>query len=368
METAELRAKMEQLAAQAMARRRSIPDPAPPIAETHVPPPKTAAPFPIKKRASLPRFDRITIDEARILSATEPPQRPNQLSLPLDDPEIIDSCPSWLLHMYHRANTIQRHRGPMPLSFSILMGALVTTAVRDRTGHEIITAHPLDDVISWIYPHRWHTRARDWHKLDRAFEELPTYRVLVDKYRVWLVVGEGLPETYEPNATVILRKRIPASSAYGIRIDWPTFVSYRSSALMTRAYLSVHALMDRSAYKGNPITRYIREPLLTHDGSPKRSASGHILRSRNIVPNPLANRVAYLPDQDVARFLGMANRKQYRHYARQALARLHNEGIVEVVKDQRGYRFYGPPENPDPSSRRPVVIDAEAIQHPSPPL
>ena len=305
------------------------------------PEPANVVPFRITRRASLPRFSETTIEEARLLAATEAPTTPGQLMLPLHDDEIIDSCPSWLLEMYRRAETIQRIRGPMPLSFAVMLGALVTIAISDRTGHEVITRHPLDEVIRWCYPTGWNQRARDWIKLHRAFEELPSYRVPVGEYLLWLVMGEGLPRVYHQNASVLLRKRVPASAAYGIRIDWPQLLSYRPSALMTRAYLSVHALMDRSAHRGYALTRFIHEPELNADGKPRRQEGGQIVRSKRLVPNPLANKVGVLPARDVARFLGMKNSKSGRQDARQALARLHRDRVVEVVEEHGRYRFYG---------------------------
>ena len=306
-----------------------------------IPEPPYVVPFRITRRASLPRFSATTLEEARLLTATEAPATPGQLMLPLHDDEIIDSCPSWLLEMYRRAETIQRIRGPMPLSFAVMLGALVTTAISDRTGNEVITRYTLDEVIRWGYPTGWPNRARDWLKLHRAFEELPSYRVPVGEYLVWLVIGEGLPRVYHENARVLLRKRVPASAAYGIRIDWPQLLRYRPSALMTRAYLSVHALMDRSAHRGHALTRLIHEPEFDSDGRPQRRKGGEIIRSERLVPNPLANKVGFLPGRDVARFLGMKNSKSGRQDARQALARLHSNRVVEVVEEQSGYRFYG---------------------------
>ena len=39
----------------------------------------------------------------------------------------------------------------MPLSFAVALGALVTTATRDRTGREAATGHTLDEIIGWGY-------------------------------------------------------------------------------------------------------------------------------------------------------------------------------------------------------------------------
>ena len=299
-------------------------------------------PFRPGHRASLPRFDRTLVEEARLLAAVEPVVTDEgQVLLRLDDEDIVDNCPAWLIEMYRRADAVQRVRGPMPMSFSILLGALVSVRVEDRTGREIVDRHDLDEVIGWCHPRRWASRARDWVNLDRAFEELASYRITVDDYRYWVVLGEGLPARYRSDATVLLRKRVPASAAHGIRISWPRLLAYRPSAVMTRAYLSVHAVMDRSAHHGHPLTRKIHAPILGPDGKPLRRHGGKIVRSHERVDNPLAGKASLVRSSDVARFLGMPNTKKARHDARVALARLRSDGVVDVVETTAGYRFYG---------------------------
>ena len=334
-------AKELQAQAEARDKDQATSDAASDAAEQPTKPKRSGAPFPVKHRASLPRFQQTTIEEARLLAASEPPTYKGQLVLPLDDDEIVDSCPAWLLQVYRRARSIERSRGPMPVSFAVLLGALVTMGIDERTGHEVNTKHKLNQVIGWIHPTTWPNRARDWPTLHRAFEELPSYRIPVGKYMVWLVLGEGLPAVYQENASVWLRKRVPVSAAYGIRINWPTLLGYRPSSLLTRAYLSVHALMDRSAHRGFALTRLIYEPELNAHGEPRRRKTGQIIHSDRLVPNPVASRVGFLPARDVAKFLGMENTKGNRLNARQALGQLHRDEVIEVVEEHRGYRFYG---------------------------
>ena len=300
------------------------------------------APFRPRPRASLPRFDRTLVEDARLLAAHEPVSTDEgQMLLRLDDEDVVDSCPAWLIEMYRRADAVQRIRGPMPMSFSILLGALVSVRIEDRTGREVVDRHCLDEVIGWCHPRGWRQRVRDWANLDRAFEELPSYRITIGDYRFWTVIGEGLPARYERGAAVLLRKRVPASAARGIRISWPQLVAYRPSALLTRAYLSVHAVLDRSAHHGHPLTREIYAPILGADGQPLRAHDGRIVRSGERVPNPLIGKAAVVRAGDVARFLGMSNTKSARQDARRAFERLAADRVVDMVQDPGGYRFFG---------------------------
>ena len=214
----------------------------------------------------------------------------------------------------------------MPYSFSLVLGVLVHTPIANRTG-DVTVLEPMgiDEIISWLHPgpQRWANRARDWAKLDAAFEEMPSYRVATAGYRWWVALGEGLPEAYCPDAQVIFRSRVPASAAKGTRIDWQVLLNLRSNATMTRAYLSVMALLDRSARSGHPITRLIR-------------------KGGRLVDNPARRLAPLLPPQDEARFIGMADTKKNRFDARRALSALHKMNIIEVVEERFGKRIYGP--------------------------
>ena len=327
----------------ALARKRAVTEECPKleIPAEAVSSPCKGEPYPVRNRASLPRFHQSTLEEAHLLAASEPTvTEEGQLLLRLDDGDVVDGCPAWLIEMYRRASAGERIRGPMPMSFAILLGALVSLKISDRTGQEVIVEHPLDEIIGWCHPDGWNQRARDWKNLDRAFEELPTYRVTIGEHRFWVVMGEGLPTRYMRDATVLLRKRVPASAANGIRISWPQVLAYRPSALLTRAYLSVHALLDRSAHKGHPLTREIYKPILSGDGQPLRK-NGVIVRSGKRIDNPLANKVSVVRPQNIAKFLGMPDSKSARQDARQALEKLHDDKVVEVVSSTEGYRFFG---------------------------
>ena len=331
--------------------------------------PWTFQPFPIRRRASLPRFQRTTIEEARLLAAREEPliTKTTYIALPPGDEDTTYPCPSWLLEIYRRASTVTRIRGAMPWSFTILLGVLIHTRIPDRTGREGRLKLPLDDVIAWLHPQRWKDRARDWHKLERAFEELPAYRIPVGDYRFRIVVAEALPRTYKREAIAWFSVRVPFSAGNGIRIDWPRLLTYRKSAIMTRAYLSLHALLDKSAHHGHPVTRLIREPVLDSNGVPRRLRGGRIVRTDRLVENPVARYAPFLSDGQVAGFLGLSDTAKNRHDGKRALTQLRCDNVVELVEENNGYRVYGPPPI-DGEARVPSeVIDApsEVVDAPS---
>ena len=271
-------------------------------------------PFRPKNRASLPRLDRTTVVEARRCAE---PRRAGQVELLLDPgTDVIDSCPSWLLEMYTRAMLKRRITKGMPYSFSLVLGVLVHTPVANRTGVEIILdPMGIDEIVGWLHPgpKRWTNRTRDWARLDAAFEEMPSYRITTGGYRWWVALGEGLPETYHPDAQVIFRSRVPVSAAKGMRIDWPILLKFRSHATMTRAYLSVMALLDRSARQGHPITRLVR-------------------KNGCLVDNPAGRFAPLLPRGHEARFIGMADTKKARFDARRALNDLHKKTSLRLLR------------------------------------
>ena len=300
--------------------------------------------FSVVHRASIPRFQNIKLEEARLRAAHEDLvlSQPASIGLPPVDKDGAYSCPSWLLEMYRRASRTTRIRGGMPWSFTILLGVLVHTRIEDRTGREGWLPLPLDDVISWLHPKRWRDRARDWHKLERAFNELPAYRIPVGDYRLRVVVAEALPQTYKRNTTAWFSVQIPSSAANGMRIDWPRLLSYRNSAIQTRAYLSIHALLDRSAHRGYPVTRFIREPLLNSNGAPKRGPGGRIERTDRLVENPVAHYAPFLPHRHLAGFLGLNDTPKNRHDAKRAIEKLEGEKVIDLAEERNGYRVYGP--------------------------
>ena len=278
-------------------------------------------PYRPRDRASVPRFQAVRPEEARLLALTAPPFG-SQFTLPFFTDDVVESCPSWLLEMYDRAQWGRpKITGGMPYAFSLVIGALAHTPVSARTGGET-RLYPLSvgEVAGWLHPTRWNQRSRDWHLLEAALEEMPSYRVTLcdrssrEPLRYWVALGEGLPRRYRADAVVKFRTRVPASAARGMRVSWPLLVRYRPHATLTRAYLSTAALLDRSARAGEPLRR----------------------------EDPEAGRAAILPGRDIARFLGMADTKQNRYRARKALGELHRSRVIDLQEIARGYRVFGP--------------------------
>ena len=332
---------------------------------------ETAEPFRPRVRASLPRFERTTIEEARLLahhqSALDSGQ--GQIAL-LHADDVVDSCPAWLLDMFRRAVSVRTGqglgstRGGMPWSFTLTIGGLAHYAIEDRlqwapNGRDLPFA--IDETIGWLHPEGWKNRRRDWASLDAAFEETPSYRVTVNGERFSVVSAYGLPAVYSGDARVTLNVRVPPSAAHGARFDWNRYhVAYAKRAAHQRALLATAGLLDKTAHRGNPLTRLVREPVVDDDGKPKRErivgSDGKPKRDRqgryktrgvftgNLVPNPLLGSVqpAILPDKHLALFLGMANTASNRRDAKAALHDLERDDVIDLERVPNGYRIFGP--------------------------
>ena len=306
-------------------------------------------------RASLPRLHSAGNGEgASGLLFTDPPSSGNrQLVLPFGggdhaDFEVVDCCPSWLLEMYAQA---QRGAPSSPRglawSFRLVVGGLVHLDVRERDGRMRDLELSIDSIIDWLDVKRggrWANRARDYSRLAAALEETHQYRVTLSGMRYWLVSAYGVPEVYGPDASCVLTVRTPPGAAAGMRIDWDRFRrEASSSAIRARAYLGLMALLDRSARNGVPITRLIRAPVPAPDGGGSlRGLGGRVVRSGALVPNPAARYAAFLPDRDLAAFLGMASTRKARHDARAAVVAFTQgpDAVVELVPERGGWRVF----------------------------
>ena len=255
-------------------------------------------------------------------------------------------------------------RGGMPWSFTMTIGGVAHYGIEDRMewapfGRDL--SFTVDEIIGWLHPGGWANRRRDWSRLDEAFEETPSYRVTVGEHRYSVVTAYGLPRVYSPSAKVKLNVRVPPSAAHGARFDWHRYhVTYAKRATLQRALLATAGLLDRTASRGNPLTRLVREPaldadgkpkrerILGRDGKPKRDDKGHFrtrpLYTGQLVPNPLLGKIqpAILPDKHLALFLGMANTRSSRQDAKAALETLHTDSVIDLERMPNGYRIFGP--------------------------
>ena len=138
--------------------------------------------------------------------------------------------------------------------------------------------------------------------------------------------------------------RIPQVAASGARINWPKLCQYGTeSAGLYRAYLSATTWMDRVAHKGHPITAEIGAPLLLSDGRPRRRKGGAVVRSTDRrVPNPAARFVRPLSDVDLTRMIGLDQSiRKYRWSARKAFERLSADNVIDLQRDDGGWRIFG---------------------------
>ena len=271
-----------------------------------------------KTVASLPRLHLGATGEptsGMFLTDASPPGR-RSLELPFggDEPEfeIVDSSPSWLLEMF--AACARAGRGGatcLPWSFRLAIGGLVNLDTHDRDGRMRTLEFEVEELIQWLElarSGRWAHRARDYPRLRAALEETPRYRVTLAGQPYWLVSGGGLPDRFERAAPCWITVRTPPGAKGGMRIDWRRFCGEARSAVRGRGYLSLQALLDRSARNGRPLTRLIRSPSISPEtGKPVRTPDGGFVRAGPLVPNPAARYAPFLPECDVAAFLGLSS-------------------------------------------------------------
>ena len=174
--------------------------------------------------------------------------------------------------------------------------------------------------------------------------------------RYWLVSAYGNPEVYRADAPCVLTVRTPPEAAAGMRIDWARFRrEAATSSIRARAYLSLMALLDRSARNGEPITRQIRAPVSPVDGGRTvRASGGRLVRDGELVDNPAARYAPLLRESDVAAFVGMDSTRKSRFDARAAIGAFASEPdpVVELIPDRGGWRVYGTREDWHEPARR----------------
>ena len=311
--------------------------------------------------ASLPRL-QLGADGERasgmlLADASPPGRRPLELPFGRNGPdfEVVDSCPSWLLEMYAVcARSGRRGAKGLPWSFRLVVGGLAHLATDDRDGRMRNLELVVEDLIEWLElarSGRWSQRQRDYPRLLDALADTPRYQVTLAGKRYWLVSGVGLPDRFEHEAPCLFTVRTPPGAKGGMRIDWPRFRREARSAVRGRAYLSLRALLDRSAHKGEPLTRLIRSVSISPEtGKPVRTPRGQFLRAGPLVLNPASKFAPFLPSRDVPVFLGMGSSPKNKHDAIAAV-KWFAEGpdpVVELIPEPGGWRVYAARHDHDP--------------------
>ena len=316
--------------------------------------PRPSEPFKPVNRASLPQLHRITAPEGERLQAAELPAiygggtEPPELWRPGMEPEI-PGCPSWLLALFEQAGGVSSRQGRgAPWPMHIFIAAFLHLNIGDRNGEWRQLRFSREYVESWLHPDGWDkdNRRKHWHRFPEALHAVDRLRVYVPGVGDVRLVGVDTIPQKPTDALVDIRVRIPKTAAHGARIDWPTLCKYRrASSPLYRAYLSVVALMDRTAHKGAPITRQIGTTILKADGTPKRKHGGRIVRdNETLIVHPQAGMVQALSDADLARLIGLdPNKRDNPGRARGAFEQLEADGIFEGEWTKDGkLRAFGP--------------------------
>ena len=318
----------------------------------------------------IPRFHRSTPEDVVYLPGLNAPSLGGQQrsQLPLFETPQVGGCPSWLLSLYDQAGGTSMSPGQgAPWALRLFVAALLAIPVEARDGLDKRFRLPVGEVARWLHPGGWDrsNRRRDWQAFQAALRSLDElripYRVAAcsdpDQCRFCRTLGGHLvnlrvvdvpavPLTWNRGKTPVeIRVAIPESAAMGARVDWERLTEYGlESAVLYRAYLSVCAVLDHSARKGQPITKTIPAPRVDAKGVVIRQR-GRILRdSSHRVSNPAARYVGYLGDDQLRRMVGLrTDHPENRKRARAAIERLAQDGVIEL--DRRGdgtIRFFAP--------------------------
>ena len=323
--------------------------------------PSRIAPFALVRRASMPRFHRVSDDEAQHALAIPLPdaREPDQLTLP-GPPDAIAGYPSWLLNTFEAlVGDIKGRRAPMELR--LFVAALLRVARADRDGQWHMMAFPVLDkhrerwrapesIESLLFDNGWTNFNRDGDGLPRLLKAI---EAINRSPAAWLAKPEistafeffrvtGAPTAED--GLVEFSIRIPASAANGDRLDWPSLRRYgTTSRALYCAYLSASALLGETAHRGHPQTAEIRKPLLGKDGKPLRDKAGRVRRGRELVANDRAQRlVRPYSAADLARFCAMdVTRKQDRNRAVGHFETLAQDGHIDLRKEGGQWRIFG---------------------------
>ena len=321
--------------------------------------PRPESPYPVTKRAALPRFEA---HDARLPDYTPAGlDPPDQLVLPGFEP-VANGIPHWLLEAFRLSGGAISQGGRLPLSLSLWFGAMVRLPIGQRDGqwrtllfpHRIEHEDPehfgpgVTAVERWLWPGGWSNRmaTRFSGKIAEGLDELRklAYMPVPGIGSVAVIYPSAIPRS-RTDPLVEFTLRIPEVAAHGARMDWPTFARYAAStATVARAYLSATAHLHRSAHKGHPVTRMIAAPVLGADGQPVRRKGGAIVRSpTEVTPNPQGRFVPTLTAADLARMVGYPNNpgRKALARARTAFERLAADGHIELVPDGKGFRIFG---------------------------
>ena len=333
-------------------RDRRPPHPLAPLVKAWQARPMPSDPFRPKNRASLPALNRRPkeAEQLNLIEAHQPVAQANGQQLLLDLPELTPAATgrSWLLDLFDRAGgqSMKQGRGA-PWDMRLFVGAMLYTGIPDRDGQWHSFRLPTKEVIRWLHPRGWPNRARDWEQFPAALFRINRKLgfVAIDGLGYVQIIGATvIPKTPDdPHVEFIVR--IPRCAAHGARIDWPTLCKYgQHSAVLYRAYLSAVEFMHLSAHNGQPITQDIGKPLLAKDGKPLRAKGGRVRRSTaEVVANSSTRYVRGLTEGELTEMTGFdpTDRKR-RHDARRAFERLDNDGAIDLERDGKVWRIFGP--------------------------
>ena len=309
--------------------------------EAYVLRPTAIEPFKPKKRGQLPHFDKIEVEEAKMLIQLQPEPPPDS-QLFLEFPELQRTgAASWLLNIYDQVggSANQRGRGA-PWSMRLFIGGLLHVPIHQRDGEGHYFPVPTNEVIRWLYPDgKWTSKYSRWESFTKALKEVNRlgWLSVPDVGSVHVFGVSVIPEK-PSDPFVQFIARVPPSAAHGARIDWPKLCAYgKESAPLYRAYLTACEFMHQSARNSQGVTEVIGKALLKSDGTPIRK-KGKIVRSKtNFDPNSAVRYVTGLTKAELTAAIGLdASVRQNQSDTMKAFERLDDDGVIDLQKKGQG--------------------------------
>ena len=316
------------------------------VAEAH---PIAVEPFRPTRRASLPRLDEITTEDAASMPTWPSAGGDEQLLLPSFSPEVRQV--PFLLWAFDRAGgeSMRQGRGA-PWELRLWIEALLGLPIANRNGQWHTLQYPLREVIAMLHPNGWANQRRDWQRLPEALQRMRSHLsdLPVEGVGSVALVFPSVIPNHPTDPGVEFTVRIPATAARGARVDIKRLRDYGvQSAVLYRAYLTVATLLDVTARRGQPITRQIGRPELDADGKRMRRPGGSVVRSQELMPHPMARLQKVFTDRAAASLIGFdPGSSDHRRKTRAALGRLHDDNVIELQPSggRGSFRIFGPAE------------------------
>ena len=260
----------------------------------------------------------------------------------------------------------QRRSAPMVLRLFHTCMAALATDLWDGQEHRV--SPTINDLVDWLYPNGLNRqpRAEVLGEIQNALYDLYDIQMPLrikmigapeGLYRVPLMVCRAFPEAWGGKETVaVIDVVIPPERGPGIQVDFDRMRRYGArSYTLYKAYLSTAVAMHASAHHGAPQQAMIAAAKTDVNGKTIRRGGRVVRDGARLEPNPNVRYVQAWTDETAAQLIYGSlfrkakpdNRRQLKVRARQAIAALESDGVLEVATQKDGtFKLLAPRKKP----------------------